>query len=322
MRSSLTLLACLVSALTLVPRLLAQAPATLDAPGAAPSESPREALIDRGIALREQARDEEALRVFQQAFALGRDGRVLAQIAFAEQAMGRWADAYLHLTASLAERADPWVEEHRALLASELQKVAQSVGRLDVRTNVAVAKLTVDGKEVGITPLSEPLIVTAGSVVVSAQASGYLPTTRHVTIYAGALSRTELVLVPEPTVARAASSERGRRVVRNPAWLYVAGAGALTALSSIGPWVRASRLYDALRDDCSQPGSCLTRYPRDDAKIGRLDHATTALLAGGLTISAAATATYFLWTQREAPRVAPSAWLAPRAAGVEATLRY
>src|SRR5262245_7061850 len=60
-----------------------------------------EALIKSGVSLREQGKDEAALREFQRAHELSRAPRALAQIALAEQALGRWIDAEAHLEEAL-----------------------------------------------------------------------------------------------------------------------------------------------------------------------------------------------------------------------------
>lgn len=280
--------------------------------------SEREALIEQGVRLRQEAKDEQALSAFERAAALGRDGRVLAQIAFAEQAMGRWADSYLHLKESLADAGHPWVQQHGDMLREELKKIEANIGRLEVRTNVAVSKLTIDSRPVDVSHLGEPFIVPAGSVVVSAEAPGYLPTTRHVPVYAGSLSRTELVLVNEPTVA-ARQRQLEERTYRNSIWLYVAGAGALVSVVSIGPWVAGDKLYDKLEDECSMPGSCAGRYDDDEDKVRRLDRVTNALLFGGISVAALSTASYFLFPQKDKrTTVAPSAWLQPGVFGLSA----
>lgn len=299
----------------------AQADGPTSSTGVAHSDQ-RESLIEHGLALRQQARDEEALATFLRAAAIERDGRVVAQIAFAEQAMGRWGESYLHLREALADRNNPWILEHAAALEAELERIRANTGRLEVITNVAVTKVTVDGKEVGFTPLAEPLVVTAGAVVVSAQAPGYLSTTRRVPVHSGALSRAELTLVPEPAVVRntvvinrTETSQRERR----SGWLYVAGAGALVSIASIGPWIRGENIKEHLEDNCSSPSSCSDSYQHDRDKVDRLDATTNGLLFGGIATSVAAAATYWLWPRSEL-RVQPSAMITPQSFALSARM--
>ena len=62
-----------------------------EAPEAAEAATPTaESLIEEGIALRTEGRDEEALGKFVESYELAPAPRTLTQIALAEQALGRW----------------------------------------------------------------------------------------------------------------------------------------------------------------------------------------------------------------------------------------
>jgi hypothetical protein len=73
-----------------------------------------EALIKQGLERRKRGDDEGALRLFEEAARLSRTGRAMAQIALAEQALGRWADAEVHMVEALSgwcgwcQRKDRW----------------------------------------------------------------------------------------------------------------------------------------------------------------------------------------------------------------------
>src|SRR5688572_1092503 len=54
-------------------------------------------LIDRGVEQRKAGDDRAALELFRRAFELNGSGQALAQMALAEQALGRWLDAHQHL---------------------------------------------------------------------------------------------------------------------------------------------------------------------------------------------------------------------------------
>ena len=56
----------------------------------ADAQSEADALITKGVGLREKGRDEEALDVFRQALAKSPSARARAQVALAEQALGMW----------------------------------------------------------------------------------------------------------------------------------------------------------------------------------------------------------------------------------------
>src|SRR5262245_14916190 len=66
--------------------------------------------IARGVALRRQGRNAEALAEFQKAYARDPSPRALAQIALAQQALGNWVVAETGLVDALAARNDPWIQ--------------------------------------------------------------------------------------------------------------------------------------------------------------------------------------------------------------------
>src|SRR4051812_13274321 len=90
--------------------------------------SAAEAHIRRGLELREQNNDEQALIEFQQAFAAGNSARAQAQMGMAEQALGRWLDAEEHLRAALASTTDRWIAHNRAGLQQAYDVIASHVG--------------------------------------------------------------------------------------------------------------------------------------------------------------------------------------------------
>lgn len=79
-------------------------------------------LLREGVALRAEGRDLEALAAFEHAHALQPLGRVQAQRALAEQALGRLDAAAQHLVEALAS-TDPWVARNRADLDRALATI-------------------------------------------------------------------------------------------------------------------------------------------------------------------------------------------------------
>jgi hypothetical protein len=78
----------------------------------------------QAVQLRQQGQDEQALDVFQQIHRDTGSSRSLAQIALAEQALGRWNDAASHLDQALAQ-PDDWVQRNRATLEQARAEIAQ-----------------------------------------------------------------------------------------------------------------------------------------------------------------------------------------------------
>ncbi len=143
------------------------------APSTARAQSPEvERLLREGIELRQRGDPAAALGAFERANQLARTPRTLAQVALAEQALGRWVDAEAHLREALSAAADPWIARNRAALDGALGVIAQHVGQLLVRCDVDGAAVRVAGRPAGECPLAEPVHVEAGEVEVTGAAPG------------------------------------------------------------------------------------------------------------------------------------------------------
>lgn len=173
--------------------------ASILAPAAARAETAA-ALIDRGVRLREQGKDQEALAVFEEAYEKKKSGRALAQIALAEQALGRWVDAETHLKAALATK-ERWIEKRKKPLAGALETIREHLGSLEVLGGPEGAKVLLNGKAVGTLPLDGAVRVVAGSVVVDVVKEGYRPISRTTEVRPGGLGRETIELVPELAAA-------------------------------------------------------------------------------------------------------------------------
>jgi hypothetical protein len=153
-------------------------------------------LIRRGVELRRQQRDVEALELFQAAYEQSREPRALVQMGLAEQALGKWGAAHRHLRAGSQASSDPWIVKNRRAIDDALGVIARHVGRLDVRGSPPGAEVRVDGELIGKLPFPAPVSVSAGGVAIDVRAEGYLAIARVSTVPAGVLMRETFDLQP------------------------------------------------------------------------------------------------------------------------------
>ncbi len=163
------------------------------------------ALLREGFAARSAQRDADALRAFEAAWAVDRSAATLAQVALAEQALGRWVDAERHLLEALAA-SDPWIARNTPTLRAALAAVREHLGSLSLEGRPAGAAVLVDDRPAGTLPLPAPLRVPVGTVVLRITAPGHHPLERPVVVAARATLREEVALVaetprPEPVAA-------------------------------------------------------------------------------------------------------------------------
>lgn len=225
-----------------------------------------DALIERGVELRREGRDAEALDVFQQAYVASGSPRAQAQVALAHQALGRWIEAESNLTAALATD-HPWISRNRAPLDQALATIRSHLAWLEVRGTPDGATVEINGRDAGALPLDEPVRVVAGDVVLRVSAEGHAPLSRTLSVRPGARAReiVKLVAAPPGSVAPAPEGpvpDAGRVLFGVPARSTVmveAGYSALprvTYLAPVADWfsigVRAGLdigLFNSMNED-------------------------------------------------------------------------
>lgn len=259
----------------LVSTLAAVTLAITCAPSARADES-ADALINKGLDLREKGKDEEALAMFKQALAKAPTARARAQVALAEQALGMWVQAEQDMTTALAMEGDAWIAKNRPALESALATVRKHLGSLEVRGAKEGAEVFLDGVRLGIG--QGPFRVEAGKRTLEVRASGFHSTTRAVEIPAGGVARETVTLVasssttetPPAAEKPTASSERPVDVKKSDddghtqrllGWVAVGTGAALLATGGAGLLVRKG-IVDDYNRGCNglgattQPAGC------------------------------------------------------------------
>jgi hypothetical protein len=146
-------------------------------------------LVTQGLALRRKGDDAAALQKFEQAYEADKRPRTLAQVALAEQALGRWAHAYDHLTEALGEKSDPWIAKHKSTLEDAMKALREHVGKLEILGGSPGAEVRINGATVGSLPLSKPVTLPTGSAAIEVAAPSFTPIQRTTGIRAGQTTR-------------------------------------------------------------------------------------------------------------------------------------
>jgi tetratricopeptide (TPR) repeat protein len=259
-----------------------------------------EELNHEGVELRKQGQDEAALERFRRAYEIDRSPRSLAQIALAEQALGRWVEADADLRRALDAVDDSWIVRNREPLESAQRAIAERIGELTV-VGPPGASLFVDGISRGALPLAKPLRLPAGFVALEVRLAGRLPVSRQVLVPAHGAAREEVVLaappLPAPETAapgwRPATApvpETPRNNLRLAAWATL---GASSTALAAGVLATVFDRQSALRwnDDgaCLQPGK--TRYQvcgadYAEARAAQVVSIVSYALSGALAVGA------------------------------------
>jgi tetratricopeptide (TPR) repeat protein len=289
-------------------------------------------LVEAGVQLRREGKDLEALDEFQRANALAPRPRILAQIALAEQALGRWVAAENHLQAALASQEDAWIRDHRAELEQALATIARHLGLLTVETNATDAELWIDGTRRGPLPLSAQR-VASGSVRIEVRRPGGDPVERTVDVAAGTelTEHVEFVVPtpaeehgaerPPPAPVAAHRDHRRRESSLTPAWVMLGGAGVLLA-GALAAQVIHETAAAHYNDDSLCFYGDLSRDERCGAYRGRAEAAQTLAVLGYVGAGVLGSASVLLFvTLPSSPRTTGTTGAGPSARYVGLELR-
>jgi hypothetical protein len=167
-------------------------------------------LVARGIELRAQGKDGEALEAFQKAAEIDPESvRVQIHLATVYQALGDWLLADDYLTLALSRQNHPYVVRHRQVLEDAKRVIEQNIGRLEVEGEPLGAEVRLNGRLVGTLPLARPVRMTVGSYQLEVRRQGFYPMRRPIALTGGGLVRESIRLEPAPAEAAASSGESG-----------------------------------------------------------------------------------------------------------------
>jgi hypothetical protein len=247
-------------------------------------------LVRRGVELRRVDRNEEALALFEQAAKLSSKPSVHGQLALAEQAVGRWADAERDLDTVLAATDDPWVTKNESALERARDLVRHHLGWLLVDVDdVAALELRFDGEPIA---RGVETRVVARTAPLEVRAPGFAPDVRTVVVIPGehlhvAMTLVPLVATPAPAAvspepepvplpAPAQESARALEAVARPASSRPTGpivvgvlglAGAATG-SILGIRAIQEKNSESEASQSGRPASAATSYA--DAKTSSI----------------------------------------------------
>jgi hypothetical protein len=256
-------------------------------------------LLRQGVELRREHRNEAALDIFARAFAIGGSPTARAQVALAEQALGRWIDAERDLDAALGTTDDPWIAKNRATLEQARTEIEGHLAWLTVTLNATNADIQMGSQTI---PPATDARVPAGTGVLEVHAAGYVFDHRRVELTPGEHLRIAVTLSPvraqqPPSIPLRASSKPeaapGRHTLASyesrigPAVLGVLG----LANVGVGIYFGVHALDERkLRDAGCRAGVCTLDALSNDAEARKAAMlSTTAVCAGVAFLSAGAT---------------------------------
>lgn len=151
----------------------------------------------RGIKLASTGDYQLALAEFEEAYALAPHPLVLFNIAGAHRALKHYREALDGYSRFLLEGDGLVKSELLTRAKGDLNELLALIGRVEIDSQPGGALILVDGEEVGLTPLTERLVLGPGSYTLEARLEGHKSVQRNLRISAGDELKLLLELVSE-----------------------------------------------------------------------------------------------------------------------------
>jgi PEGA domain len=260
------------------------------AAGPAPDSNVEAARVhfQRGADFYKEGNYDAALAEFYKAQQLAPNYRLLYNIGQVQAERHDYVGAVRTLTDYLAQGGAEVPEERRTQVQNEITSLKTKIAELTVTSNVAGAEVSVDGVQMGMLPLTAPLLVSAGSRRISVAKRGY--TTVERTLVVTGEDRPQLDVPLQPAVSAAASKKSADGEPRRSSetnvggWVSVVAAGGLAATATVFGLMASSKNND-LDDQLSQ-------FPLDAERVSglRSDIKRDAILCDGFAAASAVSA--------------------------------
>jgi hypothetical protein len=298
-----------------------------------------QALLGQGTKLYEQGDVAGALQKFDAAYAAYASPKLMFNIGQANRELNRPVEALEAFEKFLVSAADASPE----MVADARKSVAQlqkKLGRIQIDCETAGAKVSVDGKDVGVVPLPEPIWAAPGLRQVTASHASATTSFEVVEVKAGSVSTVTMRLRPlaapvaastpkaapdfdlesSSVQARAgsvSSANTGWWMGRKWTWL-AASSTVLLAVGAITAGTLMQSKFDSLRSSCgagnpARPGCTQSQIDSVNSRQ------TTANVFWGLAAAAAVTTSALFYFEGRPVTVAP---VAGGATGFVAAVRY
>lgn len=186
----------------------------------------------RGKELFNEGDYQGALVEFERANKLAPNWRVLFNIGQVKYQLQDYPGAMDALERYLQEGGSDVPQERRAQVQADIERLRSRVAYLKVEVNEAGATVTIDDRDVGVSPLATKVAVSAGRRKVTATADGAPPVAKFVDIAGGDSAEVSLEILRSPVTAPGPtpSPDPGRAEDADnlpwAAWALTAGFGA------------------------------------------------------------------------------------------------
>lgn len=156
---------------------------------------------ERGLGLVESGAYQAALAEFERAYEKSPHFAVLYNIGLCHVALGRRPEAVAALRTYLEQGGTQIPEDRRRSVEAQIADLEARFAEISVTTDRPGTVISVDGREVGRTPLAKPIRLPAGAHEISAVAQGMPKATRNIDVGEAERRTIDFTFAPAPAAA-------------------------------------------------------------------------------------------------------------------------
>jgi len=290
---------CLALSVSKSARAEPEAAANAASPASAPSaEVLKEAgeRYARGLSLYGDGEFLLALVEFERAYQLSNNYKVLYNIGQVRIQLGRYAKAKEALEQYLKEGGSNLSAERAQAVNKDLTTLAERTATLNVISSEAGADISLDGKVIATSPLTEPLVVDAGEHNLVLHKAGFYDSAQSVTLAGRDQIELKVDLKPIPVAAVAKPADvvappiAPSKPARTAMWASWGATGALAVTAGVTGYFGIQKANDL--------ETMRTQYPASRAELDKTEKLARTLLTistvtTGLAVVAGGAALYF-----------------------------
>lgn len=240
--------------------------------------------FDRGVKLYSEGDFTLAVIEFERAYELVANYRVLYNIGQVSIQLRQYAKARQALEQYLSEGEGEIEEGRLAEVQADVEMLKSRTAKLTVLVNVAKARVFLDGKLLGITPLPDAILVDAGSHSIEVERTGFRNTTKSVTMAGGDDLKVNVTL----ELMQAERTVEKTIVVKNQGdssstWKYVGwGTAGLFAAGAVTTGIFGLNAASDLEDQRNTVGASREALDSTQSRARRMFMASDILAVGAL----------------------------------------
>lgn len=213
---------------------------------------------------------EEAYGLLVKVYKVRPTWRVAADLGRAEVGVEKWKDAADHLQIALRDKPDDLPDADRKVIETAFAQAKTKVGALRVNVAQSGAEIVVGGVVVGTAPLSQPVFVNPGAVLVEARLEGYFGLKATKNVAAGAEESVDFTLHRDGGAGTApAPPPSGDRLIRGENLIVLITGASVAGIATVlgGVFAVMSNKKNSQSHELEQPTrtctpieDCMTQF--------------------------------------------------------------